>query len=249
LLAYIATSKYIDALPLYRLEQIFKRYDIDIPRNTMCRWLINLHEKLMPVYNLMQDDLLASDYVCCDETVTQVLKEDGKTPQSQSYMWVRTRHGPTIRPIVLFEYDPTRSKEVPKILLKGFKGYLQADGFASYDEICNSPDITRVGCLAHVRRKFNDVYKATKKNGGEANRVLQWIQKLYKIEDDIKEKYKGQERDSEYRKQTRIEKAVPVLNEIKSWLDSNQAAYPPDSLMGKAVTYATNQWESLLSQR
>lgn len=237
LLAYIATSKYVDALPMYRQEKIFKRYGIDIPRNTMCRWMIELTDKLTPLYNMMEEDLLLSDYVCCDETKVQVLNEDGKDAQDMSYMWVRTRHGPGINPIVLFDYDPTRKKEVPNELLKGFKGFLQADGYAAYDNICSGTGVTRVGCMAHVRRKFFDVHKASKKKGGSANFVLQLIQKLYKIEEEIKEK------SIEERKQTRLEKSILILTEIKSWLDANQEKYPPTGLMGKAVTYATNQWQ------
>lgn len=241
LLAYIATSKYVDALPMYRLEQIFKRYGVDIPRNTMCRWMIELHFKLTPLYNRMEEDLLASDYVCCDETRVQVLKEAGKEAQDLSYMWVRTRHGPGVRPIVLFDYDPTRSKEVPNRLLAGFKGYLQADGYAAYDNICSSPDVIRIGCMAHVRRKFFDVFKATKEKSKAAQHVLQLIKNLYKIETEIEEKRIDE------RKQVRLEKSKPILAEIKTWLDANQNKYPPKGLMGKAITYATNQWQYVVN--
>lgn len=241
LLAYIATSKYVDALPMYRLEQIFKRYGVDIPRNTMCRWMVELTDKLTPLYNLMEEDLLGSDYVCCDETRVQVLKEDGKDAQDLSYMWVRTRHGPNTNPIVLFDYDPTREKEVPNRLLAEFKGYLQADGYAAYDNICSSPDVTRVGCMAHVRRKFFDVFKATKEKSKAAQHVLQLIKNLYKIEKEIEDKTRDE------RKQTRLEKSEPVLTEIKTWLDANQNKYPPKGLMGKAITYATNQWQYVIN--
>jgi len=238
LLAYIATSKYVDALPMYRLEQIFERSGVVIPRNTMCRWMIGLLEKLTPLYNMMEEDLLASDYICCDETRTQVLNEPGKTPQSRSYMWVRTRHGPGISPIVLFDYDPTRSKEVAKQLLKGFKGYLQADGYGSYDEVCLSLDIIRLGCMAHVRRKFFDEFKASNKKNQTAKQVLILIKGLYKIEREIKEK------TIEDRFQIRLEKSKPILDKIKAWLDAHQNHY---GLMGKAVTYATNQWDYVIN--
>jgi transposase len=238
LLAYIATSKYVDALPLYRLEKIFERYGVVIPRNTMCRWMIGLLEKLTPLYNMMEEDLLASDYICCDETRTQVLNEPGKTPQSQSYMWVRTRHGPGISPIVLFDYDPTRAKEVANQLLKGFKGYLQADGYGSYDEVCLSLDIIRLGCMAHVRRNFFDVFKASEKKNQDAKHVLLLIKKLYKVEKEIKDK------TIEERFQIRLEKSKPILDKIKAWLDVHQNHF---GLMGKAVTYATNQWDYVIN--
>ena len=241
LLATIAVSKYVDALPLYRLEQMFKRLDIDLPRQTMARWMIALSEKLQPLYNLMEEDLLASDYVCCDETRVQVLNEKGKTAQSLSYMWVRSRHGPGINPIVLFDYDPTRSKEVPKRLLEGFTGYLQVDGYAGYDEVCQREGVTRLGCMAHVRRKFFEAHKAGNKPGGEANQVLQWIGKLYKIEETI------QDKSIDDRKAIRLKQAISILDELKAFLDTHQNKYPPQSLMGKAIGYAHNQWVHVLT--
>lgn len=249
LLAHIAVSKYVDALPLYRLEHIFKRSNIDIPRNTMASWMIAVSEKLIPIYNLMEEELLSSDFVCCDETVVQVLKEPGKKAESKSYMWVRSRHGPQegpigglkINPIVLFDYDPTRSGAVPNKLLKDFKGYLQVDGYVGYDEVCNRADVTRVGCMAHVRRYFYDVRKASPKQSSAANEVLLLIQKLYKIEEQISEA------TIENRFKTRQEQSAPILQEIKSWLDENKNKYPPQGLMGKAITYAQNQWPYVMN--
>lgn len=241
LLAHIAVSKYVDALPLYRLEQIFKRADIDIPRNTMAGWMIALSEKLQPIYNLMEEDLLDSDYVCCDETVVQVLNEVGKSPQSKSYMWVRSRHGPKTNPIILFDYDPTRSGTVPNKLLKDFKGYLQVDGYAGYDAVCSRGDVIRVGCMAHVRRKFFEVQKISPKQSGVANDVLLLIQKIYKIEEQISEK------TIEDRLKIRQEESEPILKEIKTWLDDNENKYPPQGLMGKAIAYARNQWPYVMN--
>lgn len=246
LLAHIAVSKYVDALPLYRLEQMFKRADIELPRNTMAGWMIALSEELQPVYNLMEEDLLDSDYVCCDETTVQVLKEAGKSPQSKSYMWVRARHGPIgalpeIRPIVLFSYDPTRLGEVPKRLLEDFKGYLQVDGYAGYDAVCSRGDVIRVGCMAHVRRKFYEVQKVSPKQGGAAHHVLLLIQKLYKVEEEIREKPVGD------RFKIRQEESGPILKEIELWLSENGSKYPPQGLMGKAVAYARNQWPYVMN--
>jgi len=256
LLAHIAVSKYVDALPLYRLEHIFKRSHIDIPRNTMASWMIAMSEKLQPIYNLMEEELLSSDYVCCDETVVQVLKEPGKKAQSKSYMWVRSRHGPQdpkgeprlgpiagvkINPIVLFDYDPTRSGTVPNRLLTDFKGYLQVDGYAGYDTVCDRTDVTRVGCMAHVRRYFYDVRKASPKQSSAANEVLLLIQKLYKIEELISEK------TIEDRFKIRQAQSEPILKEIKAWLNENEKKYPPQGLMGKAITYAQNQWPYVMN--
>lgn len=241
LLAHIAVSKYVDALPLYRLEQIFKRAEIDIPRNTMASWMIVLSEKLIPIYNMMEEDLIASDYVCCDETVVQVLKEPGKSAQSLSYMWVRSRHGPGINPIVLFDYDATRSGAVPDRLLKEFKGYLQVDGYVGYDGVCLRAEITRVGCMAHIRRKFFEAHKISGKQEGPAHFILKRIQDLYKIEERIREG------SVENRFKIRHKESAPIFQEIKAWLDANENKYPPQGLMGKAITYAQNQWGYMMN--
>lgn len=246
LLAHIAVSKYVDALPLYRLERIFKRADVELPRNTMAGWMIALSEKLQPIYNLMEEDLLDSDYICCDETTVQVLKESGKSPQSKSYMWVRSRHGPCgarpdIRPIVLFDYDPTRLGEVPNQLLTDFKGYLQVDGYAGYDKVCKRGDVIRVGCLAHVRRKFFEAQQASPGSAGAANHVLLLIQRIYGIEKTISEE------SIERRFKIRQEESAPILKEIKTWLDENETKYPPQGLLGKAITYAQNQWPYVMN--
>lgn len=238
LLAYIATSKYVDALPLYRLSAMFKRMEVELPRNTMASWMIALSEQLLPVYNLMQDDLLSSDYVCCDETITQVLKEPGKKPEAKSYMWVRTRPGE--EPIILFDYDPTRSGEVPKKLLEGFEGYLQVDGYAGYDGVITSLHLTRVGCMAHMRRKFFEAYQVSENPEGDAAYVLNQVKLLYKIEDEIEEK------KPEEKKNLRQKESLPILNTLKKWLDDHERKYAPQTLMGKAITYARKQWETLL---
>ena len=125
LIAYIITAKFVDSLPLYRQSKIFKRFLIELSRQSMARWLINVSIQLIPVYNLLQELLLESNYLQMDETTTQVLREDGKKATSKSYMWVR--HKPGENPIILYDYSPTRSGQVPSELLEGFSGFLQTD--------------------------------------------------------------------------------------------------------------------------
>ncbi|MFH0798946.1 MAG: IS66 family transposase, partial [Pseudomonadota bacterium] len=147
LLAYIATSKYGDGLPLYRQEHMWQRAGIEIPRATMASWMIKVSELLVPMINLMEDDLLEGGFVGADETRVQVLNEEGKLATQQSYMWVRGREYPGAKPIVLFEYDPTRGGDVAKRLFANYQGYLQADGYGGYNGICEQKGIIRCGCL------------------------------------------------------------------------------------------------------
>ncbi|WP_419594822.1 IS66 family transposase, partial [Thiolapillus sp.] len=120
------------ALPLYRLEGILKRHGGHISRTTMANWIIRLDDVFKPLINLLREQQLDGDYLQADETRLQVLKETGISAQSDKWMWV-IRGGPPDRPAVLFEYDPSRSEEVPLRLLDGFRGTLQTDGYAGYN--------------------------------------------------------------------------------------------------------------------
>ena len=135
LLAQIITAKYADGLPLYRQEGILKRYGGDISRANMATWIIRLEETFKPLLNLIREEQNASDYLQIDETRIQVLKEAGKTAQSDKWMWI-VRGGPPDKPAVMFHYDASRSAEVPMRLLDDFQGVLQADGYVGYDPIC-----------------------------------------------------------------------------------------------------------------
>src|SRR5690606_25100133 len=123
LLAQIATSKFADGLPLYRQEGILARAGIQLSRTTMATWMGKVATILNPLVNLFNDLLLESPVLFVDETHLQVLKVPDKRPTSKSYLWVRVGHVDD-RKIVLFHFDPTRSSEVPKALLDGYRGYV-----------------------------------------------------------------------------------------------------------------------------
>jgi transposase len=238
LLSFIITSKYVDHLPLYRLENVFARSKIEIPRITMARWMIKCGELLQPLVNLLEEDLLDGDYLQCDETRVQVLKEKGKAASSLSYMWVRAREGP--EPIVLFDYAPTRSGDVPKELLVDFKGYLQVDGYEGYNTVCAKQDIMRLGCWAHVRRKFFEAHKASRKGQGKAAEAIALIRALYEIE------AKAKELSDQARYELRQRESKPILAEIRVYLDQHNNAVPPQSVLGKAIGYTDKQWPTLI---
>ena len=237
LLAYIIISKYIDSLPLYRMENIFKRFGIDLTRTTMARWMIRVSLALQPIKNLMSDDLLACDYIGMDETKTQVLKEKGKRAESNSYMWIRAHLGAD-KNIVLFDYDPTRKQEVATNLLDGFKGILQVDGYSGYNQVCKLIDVIRAGCWAHCRRYFKDATKNSKKKK-RAQKAINLIKKLYEIED------RCESFTAEKRYQYRQEHSIPIMEKLKEFLDENIGKVPPKSLTGKALLYMQNEWSNL----
>jgi len=243
LLAWIIVSKYADALPLYRLENILKRYGGNITRTTLANWIIRLDEVFMPLIKLLREHQLEGDYLQADETRLQVLKEDGKLATSDSWMWL-IRGGPPGQPAVLFEYDASRGEQVPVRLLEGFAGVLQADGYAGYNKVCRDNDITRIGCWDHARRKFIEASQAAPANQhnkvSKADEALGKIRKLYAVEKRIKDL------DPEEKTQQRQLLSLPILDEIKDWLQTNISRIPKDSLTWTAMRYTLNQWALLI---
>ncbi len=237
-LAYIATAKYADALPLYRQEEIFKRIGIDLSRQTMARWMIQVGDKITPLITLLREELIKSSYIHMDETVVQVLKEDGKKAETNSYMWVQARSGP--RPIILFHYAKNRSAEHPKQLLDDYRGALQVDGYDGYKPVIDQNEITRLGCWAHTRRKFFDAFKSSSgKSAGKQGLVF--IKKLYEIEEEIQ----GKPYDERF--VIRLKKSVPIAKEFESWISDQIQRVNPESLAGKAMKYARNEWQYLMN--
>jgi len=237
LIAYIIIAKFMDGLPLYRQEVIFARIGATLTRQTMARWMIQVSQKLMPLYNLLQDELLARDYIQMDETTVQVLKEDGKKATSKSYMWVR--HAPGDIPIVLYDYSPTRSGAVPVELLSGFKGRLQADGYDGYARVCGENKLTRLGCMDHARRKFEEAFKTS---GGKdvGKKGLIFFKALYKIEEKI------EKLSPEIKFKTRQEESKNILTDLKIWVDDKRSKITPKSTGGKAINYFFNEYNYLI---
>jgi transposase len=243
LMTYIIISKYADGLPLYRLEKIIKRYGGEISRATLANWVIALSKQAQPLINLLREHQHSGQLIMADETRIQVLKEPGYSPTGDKYMWV-TLGGPPNEKSVLFDYDPSRSREVPLRLLDGFAGgYLQTDGYAGYNEVCRQNKLVHLGCWDHARRKFKEAQLAQPKGAKvkvtKADMALSFINKLYLIERDIK-----QMSDAE-KLSVRQQKSEPLLEKLKKWLDNNRSRVAKDSLTGKAMTYLHNQWEKL----
>jgi len=254
LLAFVATQKYCDALPLYRQSDIFKRLGIELDRSNLANWMVKCGKLVQPLINLLQDQLRERSVVHMDETTLQVLKEPDKLPQSKSYLWLMasfadrtsvmsaSRSGSvTQQPITLFHYDPGRSQQVPIDLLDATINTLMVDGYEWYQKACDDYGIKRLGCWAHARRKFMDAKKIQPKGKtGKADQALAFIQRLYAIEKHIKDMAP----DQRYR--VRQQEAKPIIQQIKTWLDKSLLHVPPKTALGKALTYLHNQWERLI---
>ena len=241
LLAYTAVSKFADALPFYRLSKIFERVGIDISRATMCNWMMEASEKMKDFFNLFEKEVKSGSFIQMDETTIQVLNEEGKNPESKSYMWVAIGYPLRSRPLILYQYHPTRSGNIPSTFLEDFKGYLQTDGYGGYNGIDKKENIIHVGCFAHSRRYFFEASKLNKKDS-RAHKALLFIRRLYEIETKLREKNIPDESFILSRK----EGAEPVLKDFYEWLVKTESEIIPESKTGKAVSYTLKEWSKLI---
>lgn len=238
-LAMLLTTKYVDGLPLHRFERVLARHGIEISRQTLARWVIQCSEHFQPLLNLMRERLLESPVIHCDETRVQVLKEPDRDPTSQSWMWVQAS-GPPNRKVVLFDYTSSRAQDVPLRLLESYRGYVMTDDYAGYNALALQPGVERLACMAHARRKFSEAQKVQPKGKtGRADIALTMINKLYGIERELKDG------SDEQRFIGRQEKSLPILAQLKSWLDKTQSQVTPQSVLGKAVNYLASNWSRL----
>jgi transposase len=241
LLSGIVVGKYADGLPLYRMEQIFARCNVHVDRASMARWIIAGSKACNGIWNILDDHWRASDYGSCDETTLQVLKEPGRKAETKSWMIIRTTPYGDGK-VALFNYSTSRSSKSINALIDGFKGYLQVDGLSVYDQYDKHPDIVRIGCAMHSRRKFYDAIAADAKAGktfGEQGVIF--FKRLYKIEEEIRDVSLAE------RFMTRVTEAAPIWNEITAWVNENQGKVPVKSKIGEAFGYYIKEREFLMN--
>lgn len=232
--ANVMYQKYVNSVPLYRQEKDWVQMGIALSRATMANWIIRCsNDYFGPIIDHLRKKLLERDIVHCDETPVQVLKEDGKRPQTKSYMWLYRTGNDNKEPIILYDYQPSRNGDHAVNFLKEFKGYVHSDGYAGYNKLT---DIIRCGCWAHLRRKFVEAVPSKKAKDApptSAETGRDYCNQLFKIEEDLKEL------SVEERFGKRLELERPVLEAFWCWLDGLNVL--KGSALGKAVTYAKNQ--------
>jgi transposase len=240
LLAHIAVAKFCDHLPLYRQEQMFQRLDIDLSRQTMSGWMLQVGQAIVPLVNLLQDAILDYDVAFADETTVQVLKEPGRRPQTKSYMWCFIGGSPQQR-VIVYQYHPSRAGEIAQQFFDGYQGALHCDGYAGYAPLLES-QVIGINCFAHVRRKFFEALPDGKEKG-VAGDVVVMIRALYAVE----EKLTAHHADVNTIYQTREEHAKPLLERLKAYLDEKVITTLPKSPTGKAIAYTLKRWPYLLN--
>jgi len=235
-LAYLIVSKYVDHLPFYRIRKIMKRLDFDVSESTLNGWFVLACKVLEPLYDTLRKKLLQTDYLQADETPMPVLTKDKVGSAHKGYQWVY--HDP-LRRLVLFDYRKSRGKDGPKDILTDFHGHLQTDGYAGYNNLTNSDNITLMACMAHARRYFE---KALKNDKARAEWMLTQIQQLYAIERFAKIHTLNADEIFELRQMN----AKPILEQMKAWLDEQIILVAPESSIGKAIAYSLKLWSRLI---
>ena len=251
-LAWIATAKYLDGLPLYRQAALLGRFGgTDISRNTVAGSMVRVGQAVQPVINLLRDELLDAPLVFGDETELQVLKEPGRAAQTKSYVWAQMTDGSgrdgTGPPIRLFSYSPSRSTASAMSLYAGIRAgtVLMTDGYEVYDKVAQTQQLVHLACWAHCRRYFHDALQALPKNqrgpGQLAAQFIALIGQLYHVEAQAKR----DGADPAERMRRRQRDSAPVLQTIEQLLLANLHSVLPKSLLGQALHYTAGQWHKL----
>jgi transposase len=234
MLSYIATSKYADHLPLYRLEGILSRQGLVLSRSTMCDWMQATSKILSPIFEYLVTRIKKSRVIWTDDTPVRVLDKELKKRCRTGRIWVY--RGDDANPYVLYRFTPSRKRDGPQEHLENFKGFMQADAFAGYDCIFVGGGVTEVACFAHARRKFEHCLDSNRVGAGK---FLLLIQHLYQIEMEFKTATASQ------RLEARQRLSVPILKELRQLMDVQLLECLPQSPLAKAIKYADNQWDAL----
>jgi transposase len=234
LLSHVVVSKYVDHLPLHRLEGIFAREGIEVSKSTMCDWVAGAASRLEPLVDLLRERVLVSYVIQTDDTPITVLERAAKGGSRRSYLWCYLGDEGD----VVIDFTAGRGREGPSRMLHGYQGYLQADAYSGYHEVFARQPVVEVGCWAHARRYFFDAKDLHK---GECEHVLKRIGALYAIEAQAREcQLSFVEREA-----LRAEKSKPILAELRRWLLDHKDRILPKSPLGQAIGYAMHQWEAL----
>ena len=238
LITFLIVSKFVDHLPLNRIQRLLARVGIQLPRSTQSQWLLKVASLCKPLIDLMREELLTSPQIFTDDTVLP-LQNDDKTRNTliQSRLWVYGRQQKTGPPIIIYDFTRTREKQGPHRFLRDYKGYVQADAYAGYDGLY-ARGAKEVACMAHCRRKFEKIARE-EKTPGPASEAMCLIKELYKVEQKIKHFT-----DKKRKKQRRLH-SKPKLKKFKRWLDEKSKHHLPKNKFGQAVQYALNHWQAL----
>ena len=236
--AAIINGKYVNAVPLYRLEQEFQRYGLQITRQNMANWCIRLAEEYLSIlYDYLHKELYFYHVIQADETPVLV-NHDGRKAGSKSWMWVyRSGHLYQKRQIVLYEYQQTRNASHPREFLKGYDGICVTDGYQVYHTLEKElEELTIAGCWVHCRRRFDEALKLISKSyqkESNAFLLMKQIQAIYREEGKLKDL------SSDERLKQRQAVIKPLVDAFFAYLKTINVS--KKDKFGDAVGYALNQ--------
>ncbi len=230
LLAHVVVSKYVDHLPLHRLEGIFAREGIDLPRSTLCGWVADVAAALTPIGEQLRREIVATDYLQTDDTTITVLDDRGGSFKGRVWTYLDPL---TLQ--VVFDATTTHERDGPAAFLAAFRGALQADAYSGYDGLYQSGRVVEIGCWAHARRRFVEAFMIDT----SAALMIALIQQLYEVE------HAAADFDPDARRALRQKQSVPLLAKIDAERQALARTVLPKSPLGDAVRYQTNQWTAL----
>jgi len=234
--AHTVVSRFVDHIPYYRQEQINARSGIQTPRSTLAAWAGQTGVQLMPLFEAHRQFVLASRIVHADETPISLL-DPGAGKTRKAFMWAYARGAFEPEPGVVFDFCAGRGAKYPLAFLGEWRGTLVVDAYAAYNAALALEGRSTALCLAHARRKFDELFKA---NASEvAAQAIQRIAWLYRIEADARPL------TAEHRLQMRQERSAPLWQELHVWLQLERTRVPDGSAIAKAIDYSLNHWAGL----
>ena len=238
LAAYLICRKYENRDTVYKMERDMKAAGLNLSKQTISNWILRTAERYgKPLYEKMQQHLLSQTYLHADETTVEVLHEEGRKPQSKSYMWLFCNGQEEKEPIFVYHYAATRSGKVAQTFLKGYQGILQCDGYDGYNQVEN---ILRMGCLAHVKRKYVDAKRGMNAKLPEeayevVNTGIAYCDRLFQLDEEVKQRPLAE------RKAWKEENLRNVMNAFFQWAQKEEASSVSGTLLQKALRYTLNE--------
>jgi transposase len=235
--AWVVIQKYLDHLPLYRIEQISTRHGVGIARSTLAEWIGRIGVALQPLADRLAELLKQRRVLHADETPVPQL-DPGKGKTKRAYLWAYRSNSLDLgAPIVLFDFQPGRSGRHARDFLSDWQGHLMVDDYGGYKALF-AHNIIELACLAHARRKFFDLHAANQHP--VAAEALNRFAQLYQIETTAKT-YTVEER-----KQYRQEQSIPKLEAMHAWLLQKRQSTAEGSSLAKAIDYSLKRWTAIM---
>lgn len=236
MLAQIVIDKYRYHLPEYRQVKQYADLGVKLPASTINDWIHAVASKLDPLYEALRRDILGSDYLQIDEVPWRIADSPGKSRKGYAWQFLDGRedsHG-----LYFLYVNGSRAGTIPRSELRGFHGAIQTDGYGVYDYFELQDNVTLLGCMAHVRRKFTDAQTSHPQLAAQA---VKWIELLYTLEANLKDSNATFEQIAAERQA----KAIPIMDAMEKWMEQVHTRCTPSDSMGKALDYAYKLWPRL----